>query len=294
MGSPLSLSLTALSHQGRVRDKNDDHYLCGPFVEQEALCHLELPLSSRSVRQHGLLCAVADGMGGYAGGALASRTILETLSGFFYAQQREGMDALEMQAILEAGFSHARSALNSHLRRDEQLEDAGTTLAGLLLLQNGIALPFHLGDSRVLRWSGGFVRALTQDHTPMAAEIAAGRLTEQEAALSPQASHLTRAFGLDDKSAVEWGQPLELAAGDVFLLGTDGWHGLGHGLTSRVIRQILNEWQGSDQALVRFLVEAAVENDGSDNATLLLVRVVAEQPVGSSQPNELTAEETDF
>jgi serine/threonine protein phosphatase PrpC len=276
MGSPLSLSITALSHQGRVRDKNDDHYLCGPFVEQEALYHLELPLSSRLVRQHGLLCAVADGMGGYAGGALASRTILETLSGYFYAQKRENMGTLEMQAAMEEGFNHARSALNSHLRRDEQLREAGTTLAGLLLLENGVALPFHLGDSRVLRWASGFVRPLTQDHTPLAAEIAAGHLSEQ-----------------DDKSPVEWGQPLEVAAGDVFLLGTDGWHGLGHGLTSRAIRQILNEWKGNDRTLVRFLVEAAVENDGSDNATLLLVRVVAEEPVGSSHSRELTLEETD-
>jgi serine/threonine protein phosphatase PrpC len=75
MNLPLSLSITALGHRGKVRDKNDDHYLCGHFVEQEALIHLQVPLTSNSLRGYGGIWGVADGIGGYAGGAFASRLI---------------------------------------------------------------------------------------------------------------------------------------------------------------------------------------------------------------------------
>ena len=271
--SSLSLTVTAWSERGPVRTKNDDHYLCGPFVEQDSLFHLAFPLSSALVNQYGFVCAVADGMGGYAGGALASVTVLETLSGFFYAQKRTEFGVEQVQAAIEEGLDHARTALNGRLRREPQFSEAGTTLAGLAVLADGYAIPFHAGDSRILRWSAGFVRALTTDHTPLASEIALGRLSERDAANSPLASQLTRSFGLDETSPVEWGEAVQLAAGDLFLIGTDGWHGLGHGITKSELSQILAEFEGDDRDLIRVLLAKALESDGSDNATLILMRV---------------------
>lgn len=153
-----------LSDAGVTRATNDDHYCIGPFVEQGSLTSLSLDTASVSFQRHGLLAAVADGMGSYAGGAIASRILLETLSALFYGQQLQGNTPDELREQLAGCLQQAQEVLRAYLLRDEKLHEAGTTLAGLVLLPPDICLVFHLGDSRVLREAAGYVRQL--DHPP--------------------------------------------------------------------------------------------------------------------------------
>jgi protein phosphatase len=259
--------VAAYSHIGKVRSKNDDFWGIGSWVEQNGAFSLEFETSSRFFSDFGLLCAVADGMGGYEGGALAAKTVLDTLSALFYARKHNEMNIAEFASQLESDLSQTQRVLQATLTR-EGLTEAGTTLAGVAFLAPDIALVFHCGDSRVLRAGGGYVRALTLDHTPLSAQIAAGDLDEESAARSPLASKISRSLGLAGDSRVEIGAPLGFASGDTFLLCSDGFHGLGRGLTLPQLRS------GAGRCDVKRWVEEAVECDGRDNATLVRVGIV--------------------
>ena len=260
------------SHCGRVRTGNDDHFCVGSWVEQGAAASLQIGADAAWFRDYGLLCAVADGMGGYEGGALASRVMLEALSGLFYAEKRAGADAAALRESVQKCFDGARRVLEHALRREPQLAQAGTTLAGIALLPPDVLVVFHVGDSRVLRWSGGYARALTIDHSPVAADILAGRLSEEAAAALPIASQITRSLGIEGDGTLEIGDEAVWKTGESFLLGSDGWHGLGRGLSQRAVRDALRDQPDArPAAMVQSLVSQAVQHDGQDNATLVMV-----------------------
>lgn len=266
----MMFKVAACCHRGKVRAHNDDFFCVGPWVEQNGVLALDFETSSRFFGDFGLLCAVADGMGGYQGGALAARTVLETLSALFYAQKHGGMSAVELGAQLECDLSQVQRVLEATLARENLLE-AGTTLAGAAFLAPDIALVFHCGDSRVLRAGGGYVRALTLDHAPLSAAIAGGQLDEAGAASSGLASKLSRSMGLQGDSRVEIGPPLSWCAGDTYLLCSDGFHGTGRGLPASKLRDRIELPSGREE--VKSWVEEAVEHDGSDNATLVQIRI---------------------
>jgi len=261
-----------LSHTGRARDRNDDHYCLGAFVEQEVLTAITIDAGSAFFRQYGLLAAVADGMGGYAGGGLVSRLVLETLSAQYYSERREGCGAPELAACLAGYLEQTTRTVEAVLRRSPELADAGTTVAGVALMPPDLLVVFHAGDSRVLRGSAGFVRALTVDHTPVGADVASGRLSEEHASGMAAASQLTRSLGLRGDVKVDIDGGLRWEAGDQFIVGTDGFHGLGRGLSGQAVAAALRGDAGAAGTTERLIAEA-VQVDGSDNATVVVVRL---------------------
>lgn len=283
MNAPdLRFEVAGFSHPGLVRSRNDDYFCLGPLVEQNGGAALSFGCGSRFFSEFGLLCAVADGMGGYEGGALASKTVLETLSALFYARKHGGMSAAQLAAQLEDDMASVGRVLEAALHR-ENLPSAGTTLAGVALLPPDVALVFHCGDSRVLRCSGGYVRALTLDHTPLASEIAAGHLDPRGAANSPLASKLSRALGLEGDTRTEINADLRWECGDSFLLCSDGFHGLGRGLSPAHLRARFASFEETPGGLplaarVQSAVEEAVALDGHDNATLVQIQVLGGGP----------------
>ena len=266
----MRIEVAGFSYRGTVRESNQDFYCIGPFVEQQGLMHWSLDDASATFTQYGLLASVADGMGGYAGGATASRVALETLSALFYSERREGCGKEEFAGALAGYLDRTQRTLATLLARAPALHDAGTTLAGVALLPPDLLVVFHAGDSRVLRAAAGYVRPLTIDHTPLGPDIAAGRLTEEEAAQRPDALHLTRALGLGGDARVECQTDLTWASGSTFLLGSDGWHGVGRGLSRAAIQAAIRA-DHPPAALAQSLVEDAVTADGSDNATVVVV-----------------------
>ena len=261
------------SHSGKARARNDDWFCIGRQVAQNATHAGEIAASDAEFQNYGLLCAVADGIGGYQGGARAAQIALQLLSWQVYARKRGALSADATLEWLREVFAQTSRALHATLRA-ENLEDAGTTLAGLLLLLPDIAIKFWCGDSRILRESGGYVRALTIDHAPLARDVAQGILSEAAAATSPLASKVSRSLGVRGDGRIECDAETRWERGDRFLLTTDGFHGLGRGLDGASLRAQLKaakDW--APRARVENLVAAAIEADGSDNVTLVEVEV---------------------
>ena len=204
------------------------------------------------------LFAVADGMGGHAGGALASRLAAEALLTTFRSQRRDlGPEALG--ARLETGFRVAEVQVRR--RRVAELARMGTTLAALAL-EAGVGVVAHVGDSRVYRCRGGVVEALTRDHSYVEQMRAAGM------APARHLRHLiTRAVG-SDRGPPEL-RRVDARAGDTFLLCTDGLSdvlGAGH------IRRVLARTYAPERS-AEALVHEALRRGTQDNVTALVVRI---------------------
>lgn len=267
------------SDTGRVRESNQDHFCLGAQVAQGGLA-LELDTTAEEFTQHGLLLAVADGMGGYTGGEIASHAALAALAEAYYASPlAEGVSGLA--GHVQQSCAHAMELLTARLRGDPALAQAGTTLAGIALAMPDLLCVFHAGDSRVLRFAGGasgFLRQLTADHTPIGQAVFAGELSEADAAAHPLNGQLTRSLGLVGNSELQLDCSHTWAMGDVFVLCTDGFHGTGRGLARAELQDALRQ-SGTPETLVPALVGRAVERDGADNATVVIARVSADAPL---------------
>ena len=274
----MKVVLAGVSDRGRVREENEDHFLAGGVVENRGALTLTLDSDGALMTDYGLLACVADGMGGYGGGAAASETALRALAAAFYAAPRTGADASRLAADVTAACAHAQQAVQELQRSDPALAGAGTTLAGVALLAPRRLAVFHVGDSRVLRWSAGMLRTLTVDHTPMGAQVAAGKITETEAVGTDTTNLLTRALGSMSAEA-EVGIQTEWSPKDLFILGSDGWYGLGRGATRAAIEgRLAGGLSGTD--LAGALLKDALAADGRDNATVVTVAFLEDPAVG--------------
>lgn len=230
---------------GVVRAENQDAY----FVPEDD-----------ADTQRGVLVAVADGMGGHAGGALASRTAVESLSAF-YSDPSVGLpaDVLVLNRIEKA---HAR--LQELQRQRENLKSMGTTLT-TAVITGRTAVFLHIGDSRAYLFRSGALKAQTTDHTLAAKWAAQGTLRGPvQQALK---SKLTRALGIGTCD-VDRGE-LALAAGDRLLLCSDGLHGVApEGRMLGIFTAGGTPWEQAKK-----LVALAKECGGPDNVTAVVVEV---------------------
>ncbi len=266
----MRIRVAGLSHRAS-RPENDDYYGIGRCVEQGAMVSLTFDCSADFFHNYGLLATVADGMGGYAGGAYASRTALEILHSLFFSEKHAGWTRAHLADRMRQYLSETQVRLSWALSEKEGHQEAGTTLAGVVLMPPDALVVFHAGDSRVLRASSRFVRSLTVDHTLVGADLASGRITEQ-ALLDPGQLGLTRSLGVSLESEVEIGSEESWALGDRFMICSDGWHGVGRGLSREQIRESLS-YQGDIGELVESLVNQSALVDGEDNATLVVVDI---------------------
>jgi protein phosphatase len=164
--------------------------------------------------------------------------------------------------------------LATKLKADPALIEAGTTLAGIVLLPEGRLSVFHAGDSRVLLCAGGYVRQLTADHTPVGLRVFNGELSEEDARDHPEARRLTRALGLIGDSEAELQCGLEWAPGDAFIICSDGLNSLDGGLSRQRLQEVMRQQLPLEER-ARQMVDEAAQADQADNATLVLVEVSA-------------------
>jgi len=234
------------------------------------------------------LFAVADGMGGARGGEVASGIVVETLNG--------GMpDGVPPEAGLAELTREANHRIHQQATSDAERSGMGTTLTAAYVGDGEVAFA-HVGDSRAYRFRDGELEQLTEDHSLVGELVRRGKLTPQQAEEHPQRSVITRALGPEGSVQVD-SFSVGAQPGDVFLLCSDG-------LTSMVpvdtMDDILREADSLDAAAHR-LIDAANENGGRDNITVVLFRIEgvpeaadtdADQPtvVGETAP---TAEEVD-
>lgn len=231
----------SLTDDGRVRGHNED------AIWPE-------PGSGESTGP--LLVAVADGMGGHAGGEIASKTAIDTAVGV------GGTAAIRIQA--------ANLAVLDDANHRPRLTGMGTTLTLAMIQPDGSVDLGHVGDSRAYLFRAGALSMVTTDHSYVSEMMAAGRLTAEEAAEHPYRSVVTRAIGLEPAVDVDTFE-LELAPGDRLLICSDGLSSL---IDDKAIAGVL---QNADPAVAaRGLVDAANRAGGDDNISVVIVDAVDE------------------
>ena len=218
------------------------------------------------------LIAVADGMGGHAGGEVASAIAIKELTKLIPISQSIHIDAdsiedLLAQAMVDIDLEIARVAND-----DPELRGMGTTLTALLLHEDRIAL-MHIGDSRAYRLRDGELEQLSLDHTVLQELIDQGKLTIAEANDHPQRSLLTQVLmgsgNLDPVLVI-----YERKAGDRYLLCSDG---LSSVLTNKEIKSLLKKSKREDA--VAALVDATYVNDAPDNVTVIVADIATDLTV---------------
>ncbi|HEY3725141.1 MAG TPA: Stp1/IreP family PP2C-type Ser/Thr phosphatase [Acidimicrobiia bacterium] len=221
--------------QGQVRETNEDGYVVDRRLQ---------------------LFAIADGMGGHRAGEVASATALEALRA-----------AVASGTGLGDAITSANEAVHSKATGDADLTGMGTTLTAIVPDGNGV-LVGHVGDSRAYLLRDGELRQLTTDHSLIEELVREGRLTEEQAAVHPQRSVITRALGVEDDVEVDV-YPVPLLPGDRLLLCSDGLTTM---LRPQAISALLRRESDPTRA-ANLLVDAANAAGGEDNITTIVIDI---------------------
>ncbi len=261
---PLRIEASGFTHPGRVRRQNEDAFGV----------HLDLGLF-----------VVADGMGGHAGGEIASRLAVEAAAA--HVQEVLGRSSEPPSTnrgerrsftpsagprpveILVAAVQRANLAVLDAARSNASESDMGTTIACVLARGDRTAVA-HVGDSRVYRYRDRRLEALTEDHSLLAECLRSGYLPPDLVESFPYKHLITRSLGAEDHLEVD-ARVLEPQHGDVLLLCSDGLCGV---ISDPEIARVLEAESDLETAGKR-LVDRANEEGGPDNVTVVLVRWTA-------------------
>jgi protein phosphatase len=210
------------------------------------------------------LFAVADGMGGHAGGEVASRLAVDTLTVAF-GRQPSGTG-------LSEAVTEANTVVWQHSLDNPELRGMGTTLTAVALVQedgHDVLALVNVGDSRSYRFHDGQIAQITTDHSLAEEMVRSGDMTAAEAAVHPHRHILTRALGAQEDVAVDLWR-IRPVRGDRYLLCSDG---LTNELNAQQIEEVLSAVPDPQRA-ADLLVQAARTHGGADNITAVVVDVV--------------------
>lgn len=242
----MKLQMAGLTHKGRVREQNEDALYC-------------------DIRDR--LVIVCDGMGGHAGGHIASELGVQVVS--HSLRQLRPNDWLDEEKVIEA-VKQAIFGANDHIlsraQVDPTLSDMGTTICACVFMKDKV-VTCNVGDSRIYRVASQQIEQITQDHSLVAERIRAGSLDPNSFEVSLLGNIVTRALGMEQVTVditVE-----DLVAGDTFLLCSDG---LSDMVEDHEMLLILQENADLQKAAIR-LVDLANERGGIDNITVAIARV---------------------
>jgi protein phosphatase len=252
MVKPLIWKSSGKSDIGRVRPVNQDEIL---------------------VDEGFGLFIVADGMGGHAGGEIASNLCINEIAKFLKKQERilNNQAKHPSQVIVNSiidGINFASTKIYERALEDPTLKGMGTT-ATMIKIIDGHAYCGHVGDSRLYLLRCNFLYQITSDHSLVREQLKAGLITKEEAELHQLKNIITRSVGYQEEEYVDTAViPIEV--GDMFLLSSDGLHGKvsDQEIASMLIRQGLDA--------VNPLIDRANEYGGSDNISVVLVSIIQE------------------
>jgi protein phosphatase len=269
----MTVDLGALSHQGHVRENNEDSYLVLRFGRslENLMTNLDDDLLAQSYTITGYGMLVADGMGGIAGGEIASRLALSKLvelvvdtSDWVLSLQRQ-VDINTVLDRMTERFLQIDSAVRREADHDYTLQGMGTTLTVAAALGNDLIVG-HVGDSRAYLLRGSDLRQLTTDHTLAQALIDAGVADPDDPASRSMRHVLTAAVGSLGQEVAPQVQRFKLQRGDQLLLCTDG---LTETVEDSTIANVMQDAKSAQRAC-QDLVDLALTGGGSDNVTVVL------------------------
>jgi len=254
-----ALDCATLSHPGMVRSHNEDSV----FVDGEAG-----------------IAILADGMGGYNAGEVASGIAVNVVSSGMLPDLNSGRELSKID--IASGLTHAALLLQQQIaaankgiyeaaQARPECAGMGTTIVSAVFCGNRISIG-HIGDSRCYRLRGDKFEQLTRDHSLLQEQIDSGQLTQEQAKFSLNKNLVTRALGIEaivPADIVEY----RVEANDIYLLNSDGLTDM---VEPDVIQKIVTE-KRTDLALAAAdLIDIANTNGGRDNISVVLVRVPPE------------------
>jgi protein phosphatase len=242
-----------MTHTGG-RENNEDSILVQP-----------LPPAGDEPGQ-GYLLAVADGMGGYAAGEVASKLAIDLLKDLFARDQ-----PTDSALALKQAYRRANEAIYRQGAEEQGGQPMGTTLVAAVVRGRYVTIA-NVGDSRAYLMRANQITQVTQDHSVVGEQIQQGQLTEEDARKSPQRNMLTQALGTKEQLDKRMPSIYELALlpEDRLLLCTDGFFDV---LNNQDYLQLMS---GDDpEAAAKDLTSLAIERKTTDNVSAIVLAVAA-------------------
>lgn len=251
------ISTALLTDTGRVRNNNED-----AVAESEEL---------------GLL-VLADGMGGYNAGEIASgiavKSVLETAQREWKDIKHGVIDAATGYSVealmLKRAIEEAHASIYQVSQTQPQCAGMGTTVVACILHEDILSIAY-VGDSRLYRYRDGRLEQVTRDHSLLEELITRGHYTREEAMNLVRKNIVTRALGVEDTVSVDLIEDT-LEVGDILLLCSDGLNDM---VSDDVICLTLRKHADNVGRASKELVRLALENGGKDNVSVALARVDA-------------------
>ena len=221
------------------------------------------------------LLVLADGMGGYNAGEVASGIAVKTVLNLIREQvEREDLTILDRESgmsrpsiILRDAIHRANKIIYQTARSQAECEGMGTTVVAALFYDNRISIA-HVGDSRLYRQRGSQIAQVTMDHSLLQELVDRGFYSPEEAQRAANKNYVTRALGVEPQVEVEV-QEHPVDKGDIFILCSDG---LSDMVEDEDIRLTISTFGANLDTVAKQLIQLANENGGRDNVSVVLAQ----------------------
>lgn len=240
------MRIVAKTDKGRVRDNNQDAYAVTEFSDEV------------------VWSVVCDGMGGAAGGNIASSLAVKVISDKIYASYRENMRDSSIKNMLDSALTAANIEVYDFAEAQPDLRGMGTTVVCAIVRDNQAYIA-HAGDSRAYIINNGDIRQVTTDHSMVQDLVNKGKITKEQAKRHPNKNIITRAVGVDKSIEIDFEQ-IDLEDDDTLLLCTDG---LSNFVSNEEMIELMSD--GKHYAFADRLVQKANQNGGGDNITVVII-----------------------
>jgi len=259
MTTRVPLDVASLSHPGMVRTHNEDSI----FVDADAG-----------------LAVLADGMGGYSAGEVASGIAVNVISNGMLPELGSGRELSKVD--IGSGLTHAALILQQQIalankgiyeaaQARPECAGMGTTLVAAVFYANRVSIG-HIGDSRCYRLRGDKLEQLTHDHSLLQEQIDSGMLTPEQAKYSLNKNLVTRALGIEAVVPADIAE-YRVEADDIYVLCSDGLTDM---VEADAVRDIVVAKRADLAQAAAELIDIANQNGGRDNISVVLSRVPAE------------------
>ena len=240
---------------GKVRDHNEDAIGTQPDIG---------------------LWVLADGMGGYNAGEVASgiavKTIIDLVTQACKTEKRSEIESgtgyMRQTIVLRDAIHRANKVINQTAQSQPQCEGMGTTLVASLFYDNRVSIA-HVGDSRMYRLRGNRFEQITMDHSLLQELVDRGFYSQEEAQRSTNRNYVTRALGVEANVDVEV-QEIDVQKGDYFLMCSDGLPDM---VEDEDIHLTISTFSNDVRTVGEQLIKLTNDNGGRDNVSVILVRV---------------------
>ncbi len=248
----MKLDVYGVTHIGHVRLCNED------FIQWKTL------------ESGGCLAVLADGMGGYEGGAIASQLAVENFIEYLqYEFENDAPQSItDIPEYLFGAGVQANQSVRQYRFDNPDLSNMGTTLVAIYFHQNCYWI-LHAGDSRCYRANGHQLVALTRDHSLVQEMLKSGSISKRDAPFVPFRHVLTKAIGPSDDLEYSLGQ-YPVVAADSWLLCSDGLY---NSVTQRQIITVMNSGASAQQA-AEALLELALIGPAQDNISVIVIKQI--------------------